>query len=196
MGHTVDAVIVHVKARNGYTSDVWPELGRELTTNPVTRTARVPDGHAYRQGKWTGPGRGKQTDITGHRLRHAVRRADLPAVAETRRLLRDQLRLWGVPALVDTAELLATELVTNALQHSGGGAVLTATLSPGPEYRLRIEVQDSLARRPRPRPPEAPGEYGTSGRGLLLVQALADSWGAQVRDSGKVVWFELTAKTA
>lgn len=156
-------------------------------------------------------------------MRYAVRRADLPAVAETRRLLRDQLRLWGVPALVDTAELLTTELVTNALQHTGGGAVLTATLSPGVErgveqgaergvvpgaesgsepgadHRLRVlrvEVHDSLARRPGPRVPEQPGEHGTSGRGLLLVEALADSWGVHARDTGKVVWFELDVRTA
>ncbi|MYS22749.1 ATP-binding protein [Streptomyces sp. SID4948] len=145
------------------------------------------------------PDRGKQTNITGRRLRHAVRRADLPAVSETRGLLRDHLRNWGVPALSDTAELLATELLTNALQHTGGGAVLTATLTPGPGHRLRVEVHDSLTRRPGPPAPGAvaralaSGEHGTSGRGLILVEALADSWGAQARDGGKVVWFELEA---
>jgi hypothetical protein len=140
--------------------------------------------------------RGKQTNITGHRLQHAVRQADLPAVAETRRLLRDSLRLWGVPALVDTTELLATELLTNALQHTPGGAVLTATLSPGPDHRLRVEVQDSLVRRPRPVPRQRAAEQGTSGRGLLLVEALADSWGVRMRGTGKAVWFELKVKTA
>jgi anti-sigma regulatory factor (Ser/Thr protein kinase) len=103
------------------------------------------------------------------------------------------LRQWGVPALVDTAELLASELVTNALQHTRGGAVLTATLTPGPGHRLRIEVQDSLAGRPRPRPADMAGDHGTSGRGLLLVQALADTWGVRARAGGKVVWFELAA---
>jgi anti-sigma regulatory factor (Ser/Thr protein kinase) len=120
-------------------------------------------------------------------------------VSETRGLLREHLRLWGVPALSDTAELLATELLTNALQHTGGGAVLIATLTTGPENRLRVEVCDSAARRPRVPPPDAvtraltTGQHGTSGRGLILVQALADSWGAQARDGGKVVWFELDA---
>lgn len=140
--------------------------------------------------------RGIDTNITGNRLRQAIRPADLAAVAETRRLLRDRLRLWGAPALVDPAALLATELLTNALQHTCGGAVLTATLTPGPVSRLRVEVQDSLARRPRPRPREADGEHGTSGRGLLLVEALADAWGASAREPGKVVWFELDARTA
>lgn len=109
-------------------------------------------------------------------------------MAETRRLLRDNLRQWGVPALADTAELLTTELVTNALRHTGGGAELTATLSPGPRNRLRIEVSDAVARRPAVR---VAHEQATSGRGLLLVQALSDAWGVQPRGAGKVVWFEL-----
>lgn len=120
-----------------------------------------------------------------------MRRADLPAVAETRRVLRDCLRLWGVPALADTTELLATELLTNALQYTGGGAVVTATLSQGPEHRLRVEVQDSLSRRPVPRPAQPAADPGTSGRGLLLVEALADAWGVLTRPDGKAVWFEL-----
>lgn len=140
---------------------------------------------------------GDQTDITGRRLRHTVRRADLPAVAEMRRLLREHLRSWGVPALVDTAELLATELVTNALQHTGDGAVMTATLAPGSTaQRLRVEVRDSLARRPRLREPGALEEHGTSGRGLLLVEVLADAWGVHAIGTGKVVWFELDVETA
>ncbi|SEO65314.1 Anti-sigma regulatory factor (Ser/Thr protein kinase) [Actinacidiphila rubida] len=110
-------------------------------------------------------------------------------MAETRRLLRDNLRQWGVPALADTAELLTTELVTNALQHTGGGAELTATLSFGPRNLLRIEVSDGLARKPAPGPPG--GDHATSGRGLLLVEALSDAWGVHSRGRGKVVWFEL-----
>ncbi|WP_329363684.1 ATP-binding protein [Streptomyces sp. NBC_00669] len=161
----------------------------------------MPIGRGTRIG-WNG---GSRTNITGYRLRRAVRRADLPAVAETRRVLRDNLREWGVAALVDTTELLATELLTNALQHTCGGAVLTATLSPEgfragePGQRLRIEVRDTVARLPRPRPqrwePDPAGDYGTSGRGLLLVDALADDWGVRpCAAGGKEVWFELNAE--
>ncbi|MET9220142.1 ATP-binding protein [Streptomyces sp. NPDC088197] len=142
---------------------------------------------------------GDQTDITGQILRHTVRHADLPAVAEVRRLLREHLRDWGVPVLCDTAELLATELVTNALQHTTDGAVLTATLVPGRTAgeRLRVEVYDDLARHPRlPAQATAPEDHGTSGRGLLLVQSLADAWGAHSRGKGKVVWFEVDARRA
>ncbi|MFD3452588.1 ATP-binding protein [Streptomyces sp. NPDC058691] len=166
-----------------------------------------------------------------HHLHRPLQHADLPAVADVRRLLRESLRHWGVPALADTAVLLTTELVTNALRHTDRGAVLTATLStasttdaaspastadaaspastadaaspastadaPSPAttaaaHRLRVEVRDFTTRHPRLR---TPSSHGTSGRGLQLVQSLADAWGvhAEGDGSGKVVWFELDA---
>ncbi|WP_329311328.1 ATP-binding protein [Streptomyces sp. NBC_01262] len=130
----------------------------------------------------------------GRQLRRLLQHADLPAVAEARQVLREALRGWGVPGLADTAELLTSELVTNALQHTDRGAVLTATLSPERRSRrLRVEVRDFVSRHPRLR---APGDQVTSGRGLLLVQALADAWGVRPEGTGKVVWFELSVDTA
>ncbi|MFJ9947347.1 ATP-binding protein [Kitasatospora sp. NPDC091207] len=122
------------------------------------------------------------------RLHLAVEAADLVAVAAVRRRLRSALGHWGVPELADTAELLSSELVTNALLHTGQGAVFDAVLTA--DLRLRIEVHDGVTRLPgRRRDPDA--EYATSGRGLMLVEALADSWGVQLRGDGKVTWFEL-----
>ncbi|MEV6210747.1 ATP-binding protein [Kitasatospora sp. NPDC051914] len=122
-----------------------------------------------------------------HRLRAALEPADLAAVGAVRRRLRAALDRWGVPPeAVDTAELLATELVTNALVHTGQRAVFDAVLTP--DRLLRIEVRDGVARVPGRR---SPAEYATSGRGLLLVEALADDWGVQLRGDGKVTWFEL-----
>ncbi|MET9400074.1 ATP-binding protein [Kitasatospora sp. NPDC002965] len=127
------------------------------------------------------------------RLHVAVEAADLVAVGAVRRRLRAALGHWGVPELADTAELLSSELVTNALQHTSQGAVFDAVLTA--DLRLRIEVQDAAARLPgRRRDPEA--EYATSGRGLVLVEALADSWGVQLRGDGKVTWFELASAVA
>ncbi len=126
-------------------------------------------------------------------LRHHLRHADLPAVAEVRRVLREQLHRWGVPGLVDTAELLTSEIVTNALVHTDRGAVLTATLTSGAARRLRVEVRDFTAHRPRVRHPT---DHASSGRGLLLVQALADTWGVRPQGPGKTVWFELAADPA
>jgi anti-sigma regulatory factor (Ser/Thr protein kinase) len=123
-------------------------------------------------------------------LRHHLRPADLPAVAEVRRVLRDQLLRWGVPGLSDTAELLTSEIVTNALVHTDHGAVLTATFTGGAARRLRVEVQDFVAHRPKVR---HPSDQSPSGRGLLLVEALADTWGVRPQKAGKTVWFELAA---
>lgn len=122
------------------------------------------------------------------RLHLALEAADLVAVGAVRHRLRAALGHWGVPELADTAELLTSELVTNALRHTGRGAVFDAVLTG--DQRLRIEVQDGEAGLPgRRRDPDA--EYATSGRGLMLVEALADSWGVQLRGDGKVTWFEL-----
>ncbi|MFJ5549509.1 ATP-binding protein [Streptomyces sp. NPDC093225] len=115
-----------------------------------------------------------------------LRRADLRCVGDVRRALRELLREWGRPEAADVAELLTTELVTNALVHTDQGAEVTARLAGS---RLRVEVLDHTAKRPEPLVPTA--DDGTHGRGLLLVQALADAWGVTARGTGKVVWFEL-----
>ncbi|GKQ36166.1 ATP-binding protein [Streptomyces sp. A012304] len=124
-------------------------------------------------------------------LRRRLGRADLRAVPETRRALRELLRHWGEPGQSDTAELLTSELVTNALVHTDHDAVLTATVSP---EGLRVEVRDFVARHPRPRAQTT--DDGTHGRGLVLVESLADAWGVRAHGVGKVVWFELDAEAA
>jgi anti-sigma regulatory factor (Ser/Thr protein kinase) len=124
-------------------------------------------------------------------LRRRLGRADLRAVPEARRALRELLRDWGRPGRSETAELLTSELVTNALVHTDDDAVLTATVSSS---GLRVEVRDFVARRPRPSVPTA--DDGTHGRGLVLVESLADTWGVRAQGGGKVVWFELGAGAA
>ncbi|MDX3245489.1 MULTISPECIES: ATP-binding protein [unclassified Streptomyces] len=124
-------------------------------------------------------------------LSRRLGRADLRAVPEARRALRELLRGWGRPGRSETAELLTSELVTNALVHTDDDAVLTATVSPS---GLRVEVRDFVARHPRPSMP-SPDE-GTHGRGLVLVESLADTWGVRAQGGGKVVWFELGAEAA
>ena len=124
-------------------------------------------------------------------LRRRLGRGDLKAVPEARRALRELLRQWGRPGRSDVAELLTSELVTNALVHTDHDAVLTATVGP---RGLRVEVRDFVARRPRKR--AADGDESTHGRGLVLVQSLADAWGVRTHGVGKVVWFELDAGLA
>jgi anti-sigma regulatory factor (Ser/Thr protein kinase) len=124
-------------------------------------------------------------------LNRRLGRADLGAVPEARKALRELLRHWGRPGRSEIAELLTSELVTNALVHTDHDAVLTATVGP---RGLRVEVRDFVARRPRLCGPDT-GD-GTHGRGLVLVQSLADAWGVRVHGVGKAVWFELDAGVA
>lgn len=124
-------------------------------------------------------------------LRRRLERADLGAVPETRRALRELLRHWGRPGRSEIAELLTSELVTNALVHTDHDAVVTATVGP---RALRVEVRDFVARIPRVRVPTA--DDCTHGRGLALVQSLADAWGVKAHGVGKAVWFELDAEAA
>ncbi|WP_308296114.1 ATP-binding protein [Streptomyces sp. ISL-96] len=120
-------------------------------------------------------------------LRRRLGHAELTAVPEVRRALRELLlRHRETRTSTDVAELLTTELVTNALVHTEHDAEVTATVAAS---RLRVEVRDFVARPPQPRTP--PADEGTHGRGLLLVQALADAWGVRAQGVGKVVWFEL-----
>ncbi|WP_107407960.1 ATP-binding protein [Streptomyces sp. CC53] len=145
-----------------------------------------------RQAEAVGPradGRDRGVDrMTGAmRLRRHVRAGDLTAVAGVRRALRELVRRRIPVDTADVAELLVSELVTNALLHTGHGAVVTATLGP---RALRVEVRDFVPELPDPYVPVP--DDGTHGRGLLLVQALADAWGVHTQGVGKVVWFELS----
>ncbi|WP_437114741.1 ATP-binding protein [Streptomyces longispororuber] len=156
----------------------------------MTRYARggaAIDWGALSPGHEDGPVDGVTGD-GGVRLRRRLGRADLGAVSEVRGALRDLLRHWGRPGTAETAELLASELVTNALVHTDRDAVFTATVEP---RRLRVEVRDFTGHRPRLRGADT-GD-GTHGRGLMLVQALADAWGVSAHGVGKSVWFELDA---
>jgi anti-sigma regulatory factor (Ser/Thr protein kinase) len=126
-------------------------------------------------------------------LRRRLVRSDLSAVPEVRCALRELLRHWGRPGIADIAELLTSELVTNALIHTENDAEVTATLAAS---RLRVEVRDHLERLPEPL--FADPDESTHGRGLFLVQALADAWGVRMQGhgTGKVVWFELDGDPA
>lgn len=131
--------------------------------------------------------------LTTPALERRLGRADLSKVSDVRADLRRALRQWGSPERLAVAELLTSEVVTNALVHTDRGALLTAQLSDGRpacgRRRLRVEVRDFLPRRPAP--PVPVSEDSVSGRGLLLVETLADGWGIRTDGWGKTVWFEL-----
>ncbi|WP_405763713.1 PAS domain-containing SpoIIE family protein phosphatase/ATP-binding protein [Streptomyces sp. NBC_01420] len=106
------------------------------------------------------------------------------SVGRARELARDQLTAWGLDDLVDTTELLVSELVTNALRY-GEGEIRLRLLR---DRTLVCEVWDAGLVQPRRRRARDTDE---GGRGLQLVGLLSAAWGARRTPRGKTVWFEL-----
>ncbi|WP_254407443.1 SpoIIE family protein phosphatase [Streptomyces sp. GMY02] len=121
------------------------------------------------------------------RIHQYVHQADPEGLVETRAMLRQALADWDLTALTDDVELAAGELLVNVLLHTESGAVLTLEVLPDPVRRVRLWVKDRSSAWPRRR---TPGEAATSGRGLLMVDAVATRWGVEPRGEGKAVWCE------
>ena len=118
----------------------------------------------------------------------ATLRAEPEQVAEARRLVAGYLRDRGEED-GEVAVLLVSELVTNAILYGHGPLELRAHTEGS---ALRIEVRDQEPTSP----PVLRGDAELTeigGRGLQLVDTLADRWGWAAEESGKVVWFELDA---
>ncbi|MCG3040543.1 SpoIIE family protein phosphatase [Streptomyces sp. S1A] len=123
------------------------------------------------------------------RLVMSVSQAEQVRIADARHQLRELLFDWAVEDQVEGAVLLLSELLTNALVHTEWDAALSAELEGEPgSRRLRVEVSDSSDELPHRR---HPGELASRGRGLLLLEMLARSWGVEPRGAGKSIWFEL-----
>ena len=117
-----------------------------------------------------------------------------------RRLVSHRLNDWGHPYTTpvnETLTLITAELTANAVRHGhvpGRDFHLQLTLTEG---TFRIEVTDTRAEKQPPSTPPTPDSTSESGRGLLLVAALADDWGVTPRPAapGKTVWAKLRAPT-
>ena len=134
----------------------------------------------------------------------ADRRADRPseslaferspsAPRRIRTWLAAVCRRWVVPDICPDAELVVSELVTNAVTHGGTGGTVEVALRDG---FLHIRVRDDGSSMPEATadmPTGAPGEALPHGRGLALVRLLSSAWGFLVdsRGTGKVVWAAL-----
>ena len=115
---------------------------------------------------------------------------DKAAVGDARRFVSEVLEDRHTDALVETAILLTSEVVSNAVLH--GRSAPTVAISLGAD-RVRVEVDDASPALPVRK------HYGieaTTGRGLMLLEALADGWGAELVGSGKRVWFDLDPAVA
>jgi hypothetical protein len=104
------------------------------------------------------------------------------SVFKARHAARAQLVEWGLQHACEFAELLISELVTNAVRHARGIVRLSLSAADG---LLRCDSSPLL---PRPR---AAADDDEGSRGLLLVEVLSSGWGSVPTGQGKVVWFEL-----
>jgi anti-sigma regulatory factor (Ser/Thr protein kinase) len=123
----------------------------------------------------------------------SVQRHDVRRIRDLRGFLRDLMDGWGHSGITENLELLASEVVTNALIHAHSDVDVLLREYPG---RLRVEVRDNDPHPPVPAPvldlEEAGAEEAESGRGLIIVEAVADAWGSSPAGRGKSTWFELT----
>jgi hypothetical protein len=109
--------------------------------------------------------------------------------AEARRQVRDVICAWDCPVEADIAVLLASELVTNAIRHQAGAAVILAiTFTFG---ELRVDVHDTSRSWPVLVDASVDAE---AGRGLMLVATLSASWGVYRTPTGKAVYFTLACQ--
>ncbi|MFD5102931.1 SpoIIE family protein phosphatase [Streptomyces albidochromogenes] len=109
---------------------------------------------------------------------------DPAVVADARALVVRQLSRWGLDELAFTTELVASELVTNAIRYAGGGPVELRLIRTS---TLICEVSDPSSTQPRMRRARATEE---GGRGLFLIAQLTERWGSRYTRHGKTIWTE------
>ncbi|HLX49964.1 MAG TPA: SpoIIE family protein phosphatase [Streptosporangiaceae bacterium] len=141
---------------------VYSDVQRDDIAVLLARLSRIPDGH---HASWTLP-------------------TEASSVRQARHLVSDQMEKWDLADAASTAELLVSELVTNAIAYATGEISLRLIL----DNALVCEVFDDAAAMPRLRNADDDAE---SGRGLHVVSQLAQRWGTRRTQAGKAVWFEL-----
>ncbi|MFE3270349.1 SpoIIE family protein phosphatase [Streptomyces sp. NPDC059215] len=135
---------------------------------------------------------GQKRSGSGRIAQMFVQRHDLQSVRLVRNFLGDTISDWHRESVLDELQLLASEVVTNALIHAHSEVEIKVR-----EYadRVRTEVRDTDPHPPIPTitydSPKAEAESAESGRGLFIVDSIADSWGSSPIGRGKTTWFEL-----
>jgi anti-sigma regulatory factor (Ser/Thr protein kinase) len=117
--------------------------------------------------------------------------ADLTSARQARSAVHQALAAWGMGHLSGDAELLASELVANAAEHGDGTPISLALrrhAEPGGQPGITCEVTDGSRATPRR---TEPGPDSERGRGLAIVDALAQSSGMRATRAGKTSWFTL-----
>ncbi|MFJ8076176.1 ATP-binding protein [Streptomyces sp. NPDC096176] len=122
-------------------------------------------------------------------------RETMPCEPESARrarlLISAALNIWGIGSLVDTATLVVSELVGNAVRHTPCRLFRVTVSRPAP-HRVRIAVTDKSRTVPDM---TSPADDAEEGRGLFLVDVLSVRWGCDRHRWGKTVWAELEVPT-
>jgi len=108
------------------------------------------------------------------------------AASEARGQVRAAIHAWDVPVDQNTAVLLTSELVTNAIRHEPGETVLLAITCARGQFRVDVHDRSSFIPVPVDGPPDA-----ETGRGLMLVTSMSTQWGYYWTPAGKAVYFTL-----
>src|SRR3954465_7960052 len=115
--------------------------------------------------------------------------ADELAPVRARRFVGELLLAARLTDLSDEAQLLTSELVTNALVHTGSAVELTVTTTPG---AVTVRVQDADTGPITGSNSHSDDTLIEGGRGLVLVHELAEAWGTEHHAGRKAVWFRLS----
>jgi signal transduction histidine kinase len=127
---------------------------------------------------------------TGYPTFTGLMQRDELAGADARRMLTVVLAGWKLDELKDEMNLVATELVANAAKHARGDVIRVNVMRTAPR-RVRVTVTDKSRAQPKLQQVD---DLAESGRGLVLVQAVASAVGVIPLPWGKSVWAEVTAK--
>jgi anti-sigma regulatory factor (Ser/Thr protein kinase) len=135
------------------------------------------------------------------------RRVLAPAVASVpagRHFVAEVLSRWHLDGQLDTATLLASEVMANAVVHAGTTCIVDVSVDPEDRRELVVAVTD-FGSKPVLSPIaafglrlllEEPDLDAESGRGLMIVASLADRWGIDPAPQGNTVWFALSLSPA
>ncbi|HYI62880.1 MAG TPA: response regulator [Acidimicrobiales bacterium] len=202
VAHTPDLILLDLAMPGRSGVEVLPDLHDQVPTARVVVLSNLPRGRLGSIVRDRGAVGYVEKRVDPDRLVHevlvaaalterAAARAStrLPAAAAAagaaRAFIRDTLD-GPDRALLAEVELLVSELVTNAVLHASSAPRVDVVLAP---QHVRVEVQDDDPDLPVLRAQTDPDTIG--GRGILLIDRMASRWGAEARDDGKVVWFEL-----
>ncbi|MDF5758779.1 ATP-binding protein [Spongiactinospora sp. TRM90649] len=119
------------------------------------------------------------------------------SVRSARACTRRTLAAWALLDIADDVTLLVSELVTNAIVHTADAVRCQIELALNLSGRtLRADITDHGHSWPGPMEPPRAVPDDESGRGLTVVNSLADKWGVELLPDGKTVWFLITVRRA